>query len=188
MRLIRCIVIAMIGIAGCQRAGTTRQGADTDLATAERFIDAFYSFDTARLALTLASADRSASGMVFYQGWAEGGNYRVIQRAPCEREAERTIRCAVTVEDDLIKALRLTLHVTDTFRITVAEGTVRRVVTSSNDPPMFREALAWVRREWADQVRQPCEGFFAGGPTPGACVRVIVQGFAAFAELRRPSR
>lgn len=188
MRLMRFILIATLGMTGCPLASTTRQGAGADIAAAERFIDAFYSFDAARLALALDSADESAPGILFYQGWAQGGNYRVVQRAPCQREAEHTVRCAVTVEDDLIKALRLNLFVTDTFRITVAEGTVRRVDTSSNDPPLFKEALAWVRREWADRVRQPCQGFFAGGPTPRACVRVIVQGFAEFAKLRRPSR
>ena len=183
MRLIRFILIATLGTTGCRPASSAHQTAEANIAAAERFIDAFYSFDAERLALVLASADESAPAIRFYQGWAQGGNYRVVQRVPCQHEDERTVRCAVTVEDDLIKALRLDLYVTDTFRITVSQGIIRRVDTSSNDPPLFEEAFAWVQRERADRVRQPCQGLFAGGPTPGACVRVMVQGFAEFAEL-----
>ena len=188
MGLIRFILIVTLCTTGCRPASSARQTDEANIAAAERFIDAFYSFDAERLALMLASADESAPAIRFYQGWAQGGNYRVVQRVPCQHEDERTIRCAVTVEDDLIKALRLDLHVTDTFRITVSQGTIRRVDTSSNDPPLFEEAFAWVQRERADRVRQPCQGLFAGGPTPEACVRVMVQGFAEFAELRRQAK
>lgn len=90
---------------------------------------------------------------------SQGGNYRVVQRIPCQPEDERTLRCAVTVEDDLIKALQLDLYVTDTFRITVSQGVIRRVDTSSNDPLLFEEALNWVQRERAERVRQPCQGY-----------------------------
>ena len=185
MRLIRFILIATLGTTGCRPASSARQSAEVNIVAAERFIDAFYSFDAERLASVLASADESAPAIRFYQGWAQSGHYRVVQRVPCKNEDEHTVRCAVTVEDDLIKALRLDLHVTDTFRITVSQGTIRRVDTSSNDPPLFEEAFAWVQRERAERVRQPCRDLFAGGPTPGACVRVMVHGFAEFAELRR---
>jgi hypothetical protein len=84
--------------------------------------------------------------------------------------------CAVTVHDDLIPALGLAKLVTDTFRLTVIDGRVRHVTTSSDDPQSFEEAIAWVRRERAARFDAACAGFFAGGRTPGDCVRSVVQG------------
>jgi hypothetical protein len=180
-------VLAAVSIACGQRSqsGVPSERRE-NIAAAERLVDAFYSFDPARLREQLRLAEGSAPPVLYYQGWAKGGNYRVRDRRPCIAESEDTVRCAITVEDDLIKALGLGFHVTDTFRITVADGTVREVRNSSNDPPLFAEALAWVRRERADEFRGGCAGFFAGGPTPEACVRVVVQGFAAYAALRGP--
>jgi hypothetical protein len=181
---------APLALMGCGRPfrSVPQLATDARVATAERFVDAFYSFDRRRLASTLAMADSSAPRIIYYQGWAEGGSYRIRRRMPCEPEPENRVRCAITVEDDLIRALGLQEHVTDTFRLAVTGGHVRHVTTSSNDPPLFEEALAWVRRERADRIRVPCQGFFAGGPTPQACVRVIVQGFSEFAALRRQPR
>ena len=188
MRHAGMVLVAWLASAGCSKpsAAVSRLAAEPNVAAAERVIDAFYSFDRDRLAHVLSAAETSAPTILFYQGWAQGGNYRVRYRAPCQPEAADKVRCAITVEDDLIKALRLGIQVTDTFRITVTGGRVREVATSSNDPPLFEEALAWVRRERADRIRVPCEGFFAGGPTPGACVRAIVQGFAEFSARRLP--
>lgn len=184
MRYLTIFLATSLGSVGCGPPSVAASRPVANLTAAERFIDAFYSFDRARLARLLSSAEASAPGILFYQGWAQGGNYRVRHRAPCEVEPENRVRCAITVEDDLIKALRLAVYVTDTFRITVTDGRVRQVVTSSNDPPLFVEALAWVRREKADRIRVPCEGFFAGGPTPSACVKAIVHGFTEFSALR----
>jgi hypothetical protein len=191
MRCTGVILVATLLLAGCggRSSGTAARASPAEnLALAERFIDAFYSFDSAALRDALSSAEKSAPGILYYQGWAEGGNYRIVHRAPCEPEPPDQVRCAITVEDDLIKALRLELHVTDTFRIAVSDGKVRRVETSSNDPPLFKEAMAWVRRERAERIRIPCQGLFAGGPTPAACVRAMVQGFAEFVEVREGSR
>ena len=182
------LLVASLGPVACSRpsVAVSRPAAENVVA-AERVIDAFYSFDRGRLARALSSAEASAPRILYYQGWAEGGHYRIRRRTPCEPEPEHTVRCAITVEDDLIKALGLAVQVTDTFRITVTDGRVRNVATSSDDPPLFEEALAWVRRERADRIRVPCEGLFAGGPTPQACVRAMVQGFAEFAARRRRS-
>lgn len=186
-RLAMLVIGVWMASGACSKrpALDARPAGQPNVAVAERLIDAFYSFDRSRLAEALSSAPASAPGLLFYQGWAEGGNYRVRHRAPCRLETADMVRCAITVEDDLIKALRLDLHVTDTFHITVADGRIRQVTTSSNDPPKFHEALAWVRRERAALVSAPCEGFFAGGPTPGKCVRAMVQGFAEFAARKR---
>lgn len=157
------------------------------LVVAERFIDAFYSFDRARLARELDSAGSAAPRLLYYQGWARGGHYEIRRRPPCVAEPADRVRCAITVADDLIPALGLPTFVTDTFRLTIRAGRVRDVSTSSDDPPVFEEALAWVRRERAAGFRAACAGFFDGGPTPEACVRVVVEGFAAFAARRRPT-
>lgn len=187
-RLAGLLSAAAVAI-GCAATGAGAPTiVDRDVAAAERFIDAFYSFDRARLARALADADSAAPRILFYQGWAQGGSYRVVRRAPCRVEPQRTVRCTVGVEDDLVKALGLTRHVTDTFRLAVSDGSVRHVTTSSDDPPLFEEALAWVRRERAARFRTACEGFFAGGPTPAACARVVVEGFREFAGRRARSR
>ena len=154
--------------------------ADGDLATAERFIDAFYSFDRDRLAGALESAEGSKPKIVYYQGWAEGGNYRIVERQPC-RAAGDGVTCSITVKDDLIAALGVPIDVTDTFHLTFDGGKIVAVRTTSNDPPQFEQALQWVIRERAALVEKPCQGFFDGGPTPGDCVRAMVGGFAEFA-------
>jgi hypothetical protein len=155
-----------------------------DLATAERFIDAFYSFDRERLAAALESAESSKPKIIYYQGWAAGGNYRIVDRQPC-RVGGDGVTCSITVKDDLIAALGIPIDVTDTFHLTFDGGRIVAVRTTSNDPPQFEQALQWVIRERSSLVEKPCEGFFAGGPTPGDCVRAMVRGFAEFAAADR---
>jgi hypothetical protein len=77
-------------------AGT---GTGPDLALAEAFIDAFYSFDPDQLAPLLAAADGSRDRILYYQGWAEGGLYRVLDRQPCVAVEPGVYECAITVED-----------------------------------------------------------------------------------------
>ena len=52
-----------------------------------------------------------------YQGWAEGGNYLVMERAPCTPVASDQIDCAITVQDDPVLALETGFNVTDTFHL-----------------------------------------------------------------------
>lgn len=156
------------------------EGDAAALAKAEAFVDAFYAFDPARLKATLADAPESAPTIIFYQGWAEGGNYRVLKRAPCRRTAPEEIACAITVKDDLVPAAGVAFDVTDTFTLTVRDGRIVAVRTSSDDPEPVRAAF---RRLFAEQPALfetgACKGFFAGGPTPGDCVRAVAAGFAA---------
>jgi hypothetical protein len=49
---------------------------------------------------------------------------------------------------------------------------------------MFHDAIEWANRERPELIRLPCQGYFDGGPTPGACVKAIVRGFAEFAALK----
>lgn len=88
------------------------------------------------------------------------------------------------MRDDLIQALGTGYDVTDTFHLTFQGRRIVGVRTGSNDPPEFDQALAWLRGERPEIWAGPCRGFFAGGPTPLACVRAVVKGFADFAARR----
>ena len=165
--------------------GRAAGGEGSQLRAAETLIDAFYAFRPGRLRRAMAGAPQSAPEILYYQGWAEGGNYRVLERKPCRLEKPREVSCDIKVRDDLIAALGTGYDVTDTFHITFENGRIAKVRTSSNDPPVFHEAMKWVRAERPDLMAGSCRGFFAGGPTPQACVRAVVKGFAEFAAARR---
>jgi len=153
---------------------------DARLAKAEALIDAFYSFEPGRLRDALSAAPASAPKIIYYQGWAEGGNYRVLQRRPCFSENTTEIRCDITVKDDLITALGTGFDVTDSFHITFKAGENVAVRTSSNDPPDMDQAFKWLRAKNPAIWDGPCQGFYAGGITPQDCVRAIVKGFIAY--------
>jgi hypothetical protein len=139
----------------------------------------------ARLRDLMASAPTSIPQILYYQGWATGGNYVVLERKPCRFETADEVRCDITVKDDLIAVLGTAYHVTDTFHLSLENGRIVKVRTSSNDPPEFDAALEWLRRERPEVFTGPCRGFFAGGPTPQDCVRAVVRGFADFVARSR---
>jgi hypothetical protein len=181
-----CFCLALTaGLGGCAASTSAPAARDAELSLAEDFIDAFYSFDALRLRRALVNAESSVPSMVYYQGWAEGGNYEVLERRPCIRKGVDQIECSITVRDDLIQALGVRYHVTDTFELSILDGAIRNVKTTSDDPPVFNEALDWVRQHHPDVVEGVCKGFFDGGPTPGDCVRAVVRGFAEFAAKGR---
>ena len=152
------------------------------MATAEAFLDSFYSFDVARLEATLLSASPEAIGFaVFYQGWAEGGNYGIVDRMPCETDEEgRTVTCSITVEDDLMKAIDLDFDVTDTFTFTFADRELIDVDLGSDDPELLGQGFDWVFAERPELLGGVCAGFFTGGPTPGECIEQVVVGLEDF--------
>ncbi|MEY4237589.1 MAG: hypothetical protein RL339_190 [Pseudomonadota bacterium] len=179
------VIALMLGLAGCAGpAAATGAGANPPLAAAERLIDAFYSFDPRRLREALAHAPESQPQILFYQGWAQGGNYAVLVRKPCASVSPGELTCAITVRDDLIVALGTGYWVTDTFHLTVEDGRIVKVRTSSNDPADFELALNWLQREQPQVMTGPCRGFFAGGPTPQDCVRAVVKGFKAYRDSK----
>ena len=164
----------------------TPRAADTsEQAMAEALIDAFYAFNPARLQLALAHAPKSAPRMLFYQGWAEGANYQVLKRDRCRWSKVGEMTCDIRVKDDLITALGTGFDVTDPFHLTFENGRIVSVRTTSNDPPEFEQALQWLGQERPQILDGPCRGFFDGGPTPQACARTVVKGFADF--VRRPT-
>lgn len=162
------------------RAGPHPPAGD-QLIVAETFIDRFYAFDSAELNAMLGTAAESIPSISFYQGWAEGGHYQVVQRRPCEAMGPQRVSCSITVQDDLMLALGIDFNVTDTFALSFAEGEIASVETSSNDLQVFWDAQEWVNEEHPESIGVPCQGMFDGGLTPGECVRAMVEGYARFA-------
>jgi len=177
--------IAALLISACDHStesdAASVQRNDVDIA--EAFVDAFYSFDSGNLAAILSDAGDSTSRILFYQGWAEGGHYEILERQPCVIESEGLIKCSITVKDDLIGALGIGLNVTDTFHLSFSGGKIIAVETSSNDPQEYFDARDWVREKRPVLIGEPCHRDRDRGPTPGDCVRAYVQGFAEFAAL-----
>ena len=129
----------------------------------------------------MVSAEGSIPSILFYQGWAEGGNYKVVKRRLCLADQDGTISCSITVKDDLIGALGIDFNVTDTFSLTFSDGEIVSVTTSSNDPQEYYDAHAWVEQNRPELIDEPCRGFFDGGPTPGNCARAMVEGYSEYA-------
>jgi hypothetical protein len=155
--------------------------AETNIQKAEFLIDAFYSFDSSRLTPLLESAGDSASSIIYYQGWADGGNYKILDRQPCRLIDSDRVQCSITVEDDPMLALGSDFKVTDTFDITFDGNEILSVETSSNDQQIYYDARDWVRANLPELLEIPCEGFFDGGPTPGECAKAMAEGYAEFA-------
>ena len=134
--------------------------ASDPLVRAEAMIDAFYSFDPARLRASMADAPKSQPAILYYQGWAQGGNYKVLDRKPCRLDKPDEISCSIKVKDDLIAALGTGYDVTDTFHLTVDGGRITAVRTSSDDPPQMKQAFDWLLDKNPDLLKAgPCEGF-----------------------------
>lgn len=186
MRRASLLLFVAAALGGCSLLQPAPSLASGRLVAAEAFVDAFYSFDPARLNAALAAAPEAVPRIVYYQGWAQGGNYQVVRRMPCAVQDADFVSCSITVRDDLIQALGTGFDVTDTFHLGFEGRRIVSVRVSSNDPPEFDRAMEWVQSERAELVEEPCRDFFEGGPTPQACVRAMVQGFREFAALSRP--
>jgi predicted methyltransferase len=183
-KLLICVATSLMFSAFIHAESTpTKHLSETnDVLVAEKFVDAFYSFKAHALTAILSSAEESIPSIVYYQGWAEGGNYQIISRAPCKEEKPSLISCSITVQDDLMLALGIDFNVTDTFHLSFNNSHISSVATSSNDLQVFRDAQEWVTNNLPELIKKPCRDFFNGGPTPGLCVKAMVQGYAKFAE------
>ena len=175
-------VAALMTVSGTSVADDAERA--PNLAVAEQFVDAFYSYDAEPLGDLLADAGDSRQDMLFYQGWALGGNYIIMERMPCESVDDKIVRCSITVQDDLVLALGIDFDVTDTFTLTFADGSISAVETSSNDPKLYHDARDWVwenRKEW---VEQPCKGSADAAPDPGQCVGGMLRGYRDYARVK----
>lgn len=84
-------VLSLALLAGCAPAEkeTPMSQADAtstapEVVVAEQFIDAFYAFDREAMAELVRDAGPAGDRILWYQGWAEGGNYKVVNRGACE--------------------------------------------------------------------------------------------------------
>jgi len=177
--------LCCVGLIGCTGEPAPEAGASAQLKTAESMIDAFYSFDASRLKPILASAGAAQGKILGYQGWAEGGNYIVIERAPCAHQAENKVDCAITVQDDPVVALETGFNVTDTFHLTFEGSTIVDVKTSSNDQPIYYEARKWVEANMPEVLEGPCRRVDGLRVTPGDCARAMTDGYAKFLEAKK---
>jgi hypothetical protein len=153
--------------------------------TAEGFIDAFYSFDPEQLKPFLANAEESAPQLSYYQGWAKGGNYKVLKRGACEPVSPTLFQCPITVQDDPVVELKTGFNVTDTFHLTFDGTKITSIKTSSDDQPIYYEARKWVEANMPDVMTGPCLDRNKGGETPGDCARAMTQGYKQFYAATR---
>lgn len=156
-----------------------------NLETAEGMIDAFYSFDASRLRPFLSRAGEAQGRILGYQAWAEGGNYVVLERAPCAPEDDNTLACAITVRDDPVVALETGFNVTDTFHISFEDGIIVGVDTSSDDQPIYYEARQWVEDNLPAVMEGPCRRENGLRVTPGACARAMTEGYRQFMQAKK---
>lgn len=167
---------------GC--SGPNEKLVARNLQSSEALIDAFYSFDAELLAPLLVAAPESAKALLFYQGWAQGGNYKIIERKACQAESAEVVVCAITVDDDPMIALNIDFKVTDTFTLSFEGPVLTSVKNASNDQPVYYEAYEWVVANMPEVMSGPCQGFFVDGPTPVDCARAMTAGYKKFAEQR----
>lgn len=185
-KLIICFIILISG--SCKNI--TQSGSSqrkTNVLVANKFIDSFYSFNRDSLTSILSYAVESQPEILYYQKWAECGNYKVLKRNDCIEKNDSLILCPITVRDDLIGALRINFNVTDTFHLIISAGHIRSVTTSSNDPDIYKLAKEWVKKNHPELIEVPCKGIWEGGPTPCECVKAYVEGFTEFISLRDSS-
>lgn len=158
-------------------------GQDSEqLANAEAFVDAFYSFDPDALVASLSSAPDSVASMLSYQGWAEGGHYKVLTRHGCQVVSTEYVECPVTVEDDLLLNLGSDFKVTDQFNLRFEGPSIVSVTTESDDPAIVGQAFDWVFVNHPEFADGPCAGFEIDDlETPQECAVAVTTAFEEFA-------
>lgn len=174
------VLFAVTLLSGCNQNTT-----QAVLASAEQFIDAFYSFDRQALQASLAVDAAGLEQVLYYQGWAEGAHYAIHTRKPCAWVGEQ-IQCPITVTDDFGRTLGY--MATDTFHLTMEGETIVGVRFTADDPPIFEELQAWMATEKSEIFAGPCKDLFAGGTTPGDCARAVARAAEDFMANRKDAR
>lgn len=182
MTIKKVLYISILLFIGCKNRTISESAIyqNDNIQIANQFIDAFYSFNKDSLKLSLSYAEKSHPSILYYQKWAECGNYEVLKRFKCEEKNDSLVICPITVKDDLMSALQLDLNVTDTFHIMIKERKIRSVQTSSNDPDIYYKAKDWISQNRPELIEKPCEDAWEGGPTPCECIKATIQGLAEF--------
>ena len=79
-QLRKVVVILGILLAGSLQADGHLPDEAAMLKKAESFIDAFYSFESEKLAPLFRVRRYLGGSILYYQAWAKGGNYKVMNR------------------------------------------------------------------------------------------------------------
>lgn len=166
----------------------TQTSLRTNVDIGNDFIDAFYSFNRDSLQTILTDAKASQPEILYYQKWAECANYKIANRAHSIEKNDSTVSFPITVKDDLMASLQINFNVTDTFHLSIRNGKIRSVKTSSNDLDEYYKAKEWVNKNRPELVKKACEGIWKGGPTPCECVQGMVKGFAEFTKEKKFNR
>ncbi|MCH1550611.1 MAG: hypothetical protein L7T19_05570 [Pseudomonadales bacterium] len=156
--------------------GCERNGQDPQLAAAEAFIDAFYSFEPTKLA-AVRLPEPGATSMAYYQAWAAAANYRIHTRHPCKRHHNFVV-CRITVTDDFGQTLGYLA--TDTFTLQMKGSMIVAANAEGDDPPIFNALFAWIAQQRPEILTGPCHRMFAGGTTPTACARAVADSAQIF--------
>jgi len=182
MKIKHIIYLSLLLLCSCKNTSQSEasENKDSNVAAANLFIDAFYSFKRDSLKATLSQATESQLSILYYQKWAECGNYEIIKRHNCIERNDSLVICPVTVKDDLMGALNININVTDTFHLTIKKRQILSVKTSSNDPDMYYQAEEWIKKNRPELIEEPCKGAWEGGPTPCECVQAMVKGLIEF--------
>jgi hypothetical protein len=123
---------------------------------------------------------KAEASILYYQAWAEGGNYKVKNRRECQFTDQGTVKCPITVEDDLVLALKTGFLVTDTFEITFVNSEIQKIETSSDDQPIYYEARDWVKVNRPEIMQTVCNEMWKNVENAGDCVRAMHQGYKAY--------
>ncbi|MBL0745549.1 hypothetical protein [Chryseolinea lacunae] len=183
--LFSCILLLLL--CGCKNTTHTQPPADTNIkiSLANKFVDAFYSFNRDTLQSMLSLAPESQPNILYYQKWAECAHYKIVKRGDFVEKNDSLVLLPITVKDDLMGALQIDFNVTDTFHLAIRDGQILSVQTSSNDLAEYYAAKEWVKKNRPEYVEKACEGIWEGGPTPCECVQGMVKGFGEFTASKK---
>lgn len=184
MKLMFTICSLMILLGSCKAPTDNDRQVDNAVSVGNKFIDAFYSFNSDSLRVLLSSAQASQPEILYYQKWAECAHYKVMVRSRPIEKNDSILLFPVTVKDDLMPALAIDFNVTDTFHLSFRNGGIVSVKTSSNDPSEYHDAKEWVTKNKPELVGNACEGIWEGGPTPCECVLGMIKGFKEFIDSK----
>ena len=174
------IAVAVIFAFGEAGDAAPQPGQDPRLNIAEDVISAFYAWDSDYLERAVAAGpDRDR--MLYYQGWAKAANYSVQKRYPCFIDSSDAVICQVTVTDDFGRTLGYTA--TDTFTLSIMNGSVVALSSEGDDPQIFWDLIAWITETRPEIMEGPCHNYFSGGTTPGACAEAVVERASIFLDL-----
>jgi hypothetical protein len=183
-KVVICLM-SIVGLSACSTVANAPADLAVNLETAEGMIDAFYSFDATKLQPFLSEAGEAQASILSYQAWADGGNYLVMFREPCEEEAENIISCSITVQDDPVVALETGFNVTDTFHLKFEGSNIVGVKTSSNDQPIYFKARKWVESNLPEVMEGSCKRTDGQRETPRDCARAMTDGYKQFMVVKK---